>query len=178
MSQKVQLTRMRRLLGAGALVALIGFAPTTALRADTPACPPVQIDGKAVNIEGFQIVAREGGEEVTSADLPVLGSGWRCRAVHAFPHRGLVFVDWFEGAARTSQIIKRTSLLAFTIRDGALLPLRNWTLLFGAEDNDGTHVWTEQSYRLKTTDIGVEVELSGVRRLRVDKHSQPQPHLD
>jgi|GEM_PF-7016797 len=139
-------------------------------------CEAIELDGIRISFEQYELVAHRDGREVARHELPVVGSAFRCIELMAFPNQGLLFVEWFGGAAGTSVIIRELSLLAFAVRDGKVMPLRGWLLHRGSSDEDDIANDSHRSYRLIPTDYGdVIVELTGTLRAGINGYERPHP---
>lgn len=154
-----------------AVCAVLLLAPRAVLADD---CGSVELGGFTITVDSDHLVARKAGRDAARHQLPVVGSAWHCLKLMPFPDQGLVFVEWHGGAAGTSVIVRRISLLAFGVRDDAVLPLRGW-LLHESSTDDGD-LATHRQYRLTPTDYGeVIVELSGTLRAGVSGWQRPHP---
>ena len=131
-------------------------------------CEPQSFGKVKVRIDDDKLLAEADGKALTRDQLPVVGSAWRCLKMRAFPKRRLLFIEWHEGEAGTSQIFHKISLLAFSVNATGIRPRGSWTLSQGLRGRGGDIVHAAQTYRLEESDWSVDVVLTGTRRVRIE----------
>ncbi len=131
-------------------------------------CGPQSFGKVKLHIEDDKLLTDVGSKTHARYRLPVVGSGWRCLKMRAFPKRRLLFVEWHQGEAGTSQIFHRTSLLAFSVNATGVQPRGNWTLSQGYRGKGPDIIEATQTYRLEETDWSIDVVLTGARRVHIE----------
>ena len=86
----------------------------------------------------------------------------------AFPKQLLLFVEWHEGEAGTSQVFHKVSLLAFSVNATGVRPRGTWTLSQGYRGGSASIVEVAQTYRLEESGRSVDVVLKGMRREHIE----------
>lgn len=139
-----------------------------ATNAHAGGCAAQNFGGISVRIDDDRLVAGAGGKVLAQQPLPVVGSAWRCLDMRAFPDHRLLFVEWHQGAAGTSQIFHRISLLAFSVDERGIRARGNWTLSQGYQGKGPDIIEVAQTYRLERREWGIEVVLEGTRRITIE----------
>lgn len=153
-------------LGALIAVGLIGMTAGGAAAAEE--CRAAFDGDVTISVTADRLVTSVGGKPVAEEVLPLVGSGWACEAMHAFPDHALLFMKWHEGSAGTYLFYTQVDLLAFTIHPTGARPAGRWVLRQTIDNAEGTTHKTRRGYSLSPGPDGVTVTLTGVERALVE----------
>ncbi len=135
---------------------------------DAAECGSPSLNGVSLQVDEYRLIAEKSGQPLNELELPVVGSAWRCLAMHAYPRHRLFFMEWDAGTAGTSQMFNRASLLAFIVDDGGIRPYGEWVLRQRYDGAGPSIIEADRTYRLEEHPDGVDVVLEGLQRILLD----------